>query len=272
MAPPAHPTPAVITWLSDFGGDDAYVGIMKGVALGINPHVRFVDLAHNVPPQDVLRGALILRSALPYFPAGTVHVAVVDPGVGSTRQPLLIRTPTAFLVGPDNGVLHPAAAAAGEFSAYRIEDSRYFRTPVSQTFHGRDVFAPVAAHVSLDVPAHAFGPKVASIRSLDLPKAVAAADGVIGEVIYTDRFGNLITNIDSASLARFRGVSLSVSIGATAVAGPVTHYAAVEQGSLLAIVGSWSVLEVAVRNGSAAETLHAGPGTPVTVKVKDTGS
>lgn len=261
--------PSIITLLTDFGHEDAYVGVMKGVALGINPTARLVDLTHMIPAQDVTRAALILRSAVSFFPARTIHVAVVDPGVGSTRAALLIQTPDGFLIGPDNGVLSLAAKRRQPYAAYRLENQAFFRQPVSQTFHGRDIFAPVAAHLSAGVDPADFGPAAESIVELALPEPDVTADGVRGEVIYVDRFGNLITNLDSAALDGFRGRSLSVTIGSNAVAGPVTAYAAVEEGTPLALIGSWSVLEIAIRNGNAAERLGARPGTPVTVTARD---
>jgi len=259
----------VISLLTDFGLEDAYVGVMKGVVLGINPNVQLVDLTHAIAPQDVQRAALILRSAVSYFPPGTVHVAVVDPGVGSARRALLMRTPKAFLIGPDNGVLSLAAQQLRPFTAYAIENDKFFHHPVSQTFHGRDIFAPVAAHLSAGVAADAFGPTINSIVELDLPAPVTEADGVRGEVVYVDRFGNLVTNIDTAALTVFHGRALSVSIGARVIAGPATAYTAVAAGTPVALIGSWSMLEIAVRDGHAARTLGAGPGTAVRIDARD---
>ena len=265
----ASRNPPLITLLTDFGHEDAYVGVMKGVVLGINPAARLVDLTHEIAPQDILRAALVLRSAVAFFPPRTIHLAVVDPGVGSRRRALLIRTPSGDFVGPDNGVLSLAARQAGSYSAHVIEDERFFRHPVSQTFHGRDVFAPAAAHLSTGLEADAFGPATDSIVELDVPAAAADSCGVNGQVIYVDRFGNLLTNIDATALSAFRGQALSVNIGTKAVAGPVTAYAAVDEGAPVALIGSWSTLEIAVRNGNAAKALGAGPGTPVTVRLRD---
>src|SRR5712691_5770640 len=147
----------IITLTTDFGTRDAYVGVMKGVVLGICPAARLIDLSHEVPPQAVRLGALLLRSAVEYFPSGTVHLAVVDPGVGGARQPVLAVTERALLVGPDNGLLAPAAALLGVRAVHRLEREAFFRQPVSQTFHGRDVFAPVAAHLAGGATPDAFG-------------------------------------------------------------------------------------------------------------------
>ena len=256
---------SIITLLTDFGIADAFVGIMKGVILGIDREADVVDLTHGIPPQRVLPGALILRSAVPFFPAGTVHVAVVDPGVGSARRPIVVETREGFLVGPDNGVLSLAAAVLGLRQIRLIENEAFLRQPVSQTFHGRDIFAPVAAHLSRGVTPDTLGPRLDSLVELAVPEPRSSAAGVHGEVIYVDHFGNLLTNITAGALAHFPVQRVSVSINGKPVAGPVTAYAAVPEGAALAIVGSWGVVEIAVRGGSAAQTFAAGPGTPVTV-------
>jgi S-adenosylmethionine hydrolase len=260
--------PPIITLLTDFGTADAFVGIMKGVILGIAPQVRIVDLTHAVPPQQVVPGALLLRSAVPFFPPGTIHVAVVDPGVGAARRPLLVETDHGVLIGPDNGVLSLAVAQAERRVARHITEEALFRHPVSQTFHGRDVFAPVAAHLARGTPPQACGPVVDTIGELALPAVQRTARGLTGAVLYVDRFGNLVTNIDAGALSSFPGSTLSVSINDTQVAGPVRAYAAVAPGLPLAIVGSWGMLEIAVRNGSAADTFAAAPGTPVIVNLE----
>jgi S-adenosylmethionine hydrolase len=258
----------IITLLTDFGTADAFVGVMKGVILGINPRAQLVDLTHAVPPQRILPAALVLRSAVRFFPAGTVHVAVVDPGVGSGRRPIVIETEDGFLVGPDNGVLSLAVAVLGGGAARVIENGALLHAPVSQTFHGRDIFAPAGAHLSCGVHAEALGPRIDSIVELALPAVQPTPSGLRGEVIYTDHFGNLLTNIDADALARFPVHGVSVSIGDTLVAGPLNAYAAVPAGTALAIVGSWGLLEIAVRNGNAAQMFAAGPGMPVTVVVE----
>ena len=262
----------IITLLTDFGVDDAYVGLMKGVILGINPEARLVDLTHSIPPQDVTRAALMLRSAVDFFPPGTVHVTVVDPGVGSARRPLLLSSGGACFVGPDNGVLPPAARRIGTPKGYVLENDRYFHPPVSQAFHGRDIFAPVAAHLSLGVEPADVGPQTDSFVDLDLPQAKLSAGGVSGQVIYVDHFGNLVTNIDRTTLDRFPASTLSVSIGSMAVIGLVSSYAAVDEGTPLALIGSWGVLEIAIRNGNAARELRAKPGTPVIVAKRDSNA
>ena len=167
----------IITLLTDFGSRDAFVGIMKGVMLGINPSVSFVDLSHDIPPQDILAGALVLRSAVPFFPAGTIHVAVIDPGVGSKRRALLVETPEAFFVGPDNGLLSLAAPASAATRVIHLTNEEYFLLPRSQTFHGRDVFAPVAAHLSRGVSPKQFGDSISTEGESGTPRRVGWSSG-----------------------------------------------------------------------------------------------
>jgi len=255
----------IITLTSDFGTRDAYVGIMKGVMLGIAPSARLVDLSHDIAPQAVLVGALVLRSAVEFFPPHTVHLAVVDPGVGSSRLPIAVVTERGTLVGPDNGLLYPSATALGIREVRRLENEKLFRPEVSQTFHGRDVFAPVAAHLAAGVPAGELGARVDGLQPLHVPAARRDATGVSGEVIYVDHFGNLITNIRADHLSTFPAQNLSVSIGQVSLPAPVSSYSAVDPGQPLVIISSWGHLEVAVRNGDAARHFSAGAGTVVRV-------
>jgi S-adenosyl-L-methionine hydrolase (adenosine-forming) len=255
----------IITFLTDFGMQDAYVGVMKGVVLGICPNTRLVDLTHGIPAQAVALGALQLRSAVRYFPDGTIHLAVVDPGVGSARAAVLAVTDRAVLVGPDNGLLAPAAAALGLRAVYRLERDQYFRQPVSHTFHGRDVFAPVAAHLAAGVPPDAFGAAQPALQPLGVPEARVDGGTVHGEVICVDRFGNLITNIPRGALAAFNASSVSVRIAGMTLSPLAATYAAVAPGAPVALIGSWDTLEVAVRDGNAAAQLGAAIATRVEV-------
>jgi len=258
-------TTAIVTLLTDFGMRDAYVGIMKGVILGIAPQARLVDLTHEVPAQDVTAGALLLRSAIEFFPPGTIHVAVVDPGVGSERRPLLVVTERGVLVGPDNGLLHPAAVACGLRELRVLDRAERFRRPVSRTFHGRDVFAPVAAHLACGTPPAELGSPATGMVELPLPAPRRDGGVVHGEVIYVDRFGNLVTNIPAAELASFPAQNLSVNVAGVSGIPIASSYAAAPEGALLAITGSWGLIEVAVRNGSAAQRLGAGRGAAVSL-------
>lgn len=288
---------SVITLTTDFGTDDIFVGVMKGVILGINPAARIVDLTHGIPPQAVNIGALLLRLALPYFPPHTIHVAVVDPGVGGARRAVCVETARGILVGPDNGLLAPAAALAGDARVVECTERAFWLPAVGPTFHARDVFAPVAAHLScgvrLDRIGRAGGPLVPlalpepqfelepdSPRAADTrldPKAGGRAPKgrrLRGEVIHADRYGNLITNITGAHLEGlqdldggegFPAPELSVSIAGTVLRGLASTYSAVPEHTLLALVDSWGLLEIAERNGSAQERIGAEPGAAVLV-------
>jgi S-adenosyl-L-methionine hydrolase (adenosine-forming) len=256
----------IVTLLSDFGTQDAYVGIMKGVILRIAPEVRFVDLTHDVPPQDVVTGALLLRNAVRYFPSEAIHVAVVDPGVGSARDPVAVLTESGVLVGPNNGLLHPAASAMGLRAVRRIECEEFFLQPLSRTFHGRDVFAPVAAHLALGTSPETLGPLLAGLQPLGLPEPHVGVGEVAGEVIHVDHFGNLVTSISSAALAGIGTSSVAVLVGTGREIPLLGSYSDVAPGASLAIVGSWDQLEISVRNGSAARELGVGVGATVVVR------
>jgi S-adenosylmethionine hydrolase len=253
-------TQRLLTLLTDFGSRDAFVGIMKGVILGINPAVTLVDLSHEVPPQDILAGALILCSAVAFFPAGTIHVAVVDPGVGSNRRAILVETANAIFIGPDNGLLSLAAPADAVKRTVHLTNEHYFLPHRSQTFHGRDVFAPVAAHVSRGVSIDQLGNPTPTMTRLSLPPVERLTNGLVGSVIYVDHFGNVITNITEADLRPFPRETLLVSIDTVHTRGVVTSYAAVDIGAPAALINSWGMLEIAVRNGSAAQCfgIHTG--------------
>ena len=254
---------SLITLLTDFGSRDAFVGIMKGVMLGINPSASFVDLSHDIPPQDILAGALALRSAAPFFPPGAIHVAVIDPGVGSTRRALLVETPTAFFIGPDNGLLSLAAPPSAVTRRIHLTNEEYFFLPRSRTFHGRDVFAPVAAHLSRGVSPKHFGKSTPTMKQLTLPRVTSRANSLAGNVIYIDHFGNAITNITEDDLRPFSIETLLVSMNTVQIRGLVPSYAAVKIGAPAAVINSWGLLEIAVRNGSAAQRFHLRIGHPI---------
>ena len=258
-------SPRIISLLTDFGTQDGFVGIMKGVIVGINPAASIIDLSHEVPPQDILTGALILRSAVAFFPPGTIHVAVIDPGVGSDRRAILVETATSLLVGPDNGLLSLAAPSDSVQRVIHLTNRHYFLPHVSQTFHGRDVFAPVAAHVSRGVPVEDCGPSVTSMEQLTLPAVDRDTAQIAGRAIAIDRFGNIVTNITAADLLPFSMGRLSVSIGPVQIHGLASTYASVPVGAVTALINSWGLLEIAVRNGSAAQQLGVQRGSLVIV-------
>ena len=251
----------VVTLLTDFGLDDAYVGTVKGVLLAINPRVRLVDLTHAVPPQDVRRAARLLEAAWRFFPPGTVHLAVVDPGVGGTRRAIAVEAGGHYFVGPDNGLLGFCFAVPGA-RAVALAESRYHRRPVSRTFHGRDVFAPVAAHWSRGLRLAALGPPVPDPVRLSEPTARRIGGRVEGEVLLADRFGNLLTNLPARELPgpSTRGV---LRIGGARIHGLVKTYAERPRHALGAVTDSSGRVEVFVREGSARRRLGVGPGAPV---------
>ncbi len=246
----------VITLTTDFGLEDAYVAAMKGVILTICPQATLVDVSHEVRPQAVRQAAYLLSTVVPYFPPGTVHLVVVDPGVGTQRRAIAVQTGRATYVAPDNGVLEMALAGDEALSAVELAEGHYRLPEVSATFHGRDVFAPAAAHLACGRSLAEMGPAV------PLAEVYRLAPARQPEVLHVDRFGNLITSYRvPAGQAR-----LAVTVGGVRLAGPARTYADVEPGELLAYVGSSGYLEIAVREGSAAQRLGAGPGTPVQVQ------
>ena len=254
----------IITLTTDFGYRDPFVGIMKGVVSAIDPAATIIDLTHGVAPQDVTGGALALAAAVDFFPAGTIHVAVVDPGVGGERRPILVETDRACYVGPDNGLLSLAAGRQRLVRAINLSNPEYHLSPTSTTFHGRDVFAPAAAHVSAGVPPEKLGDTVEAFQALNVPAPENLDRGrIAGEVIYVDGFGNLSTNIRGEDLERFDPESVAVRIGDREIRGISANYASAGTGNYLTLVNSWGLLEISRCNGSARTGLGAGAGTPV---------
>jgi S-adenosylmethionine hydrolase len=256
----------LVTLTTDFGQGSSYVAALKGVLLGVNPQARLVDLAHNIPAQDLRYTAFFLRAAVPYFPPGTLHVVVVDPGVGTARAILYAEVGGQRLLVPDNGCWTTLAADRDLERVIRLTEPRYWRPEVSATFHGRDIFAPVAGHLSLGLDPCLLGPAVTDWVRLDLPAPTLGDDALVGEVAFVDPFGNLLTNIPAEALARFAGRPVEVRVGAAAVTRRVRSYGEVEPGTLVCLVSSMGTLEVAVSHGSAAARLGAGVGTHVEVR------
>ena len=257
----------VITLTTDFGLVDPFVGIMKGVIAGRAPDATVIDVTHGIPPQDVRAGALVLRHAVPYFPQGSIHVAVVDPGVGTERRALCVETATGWLVGPDNGVLSLAASPDAVRRIVLLTDERFFLSRRSGTFHGRDVFAPVAAALATGTAATALGVEVRDMTRIDLPAPLVDETTVRGEVIYVDRFGNLVTNVGRDTVEGLRHRRPTVRVADKAVGPIVTAYGALARGAAGAVVNSWDLLEIAVRDGSARDRLGAGVGASVLIEV-----
>ena len=261
---------SIITLTTDFELADGYVGTMKGVILGIAPTATIVDISHDIPPQDMREAAYTLYAAYPYFPQGTIHVVVVDPGVGSERRGIALRTPQATFVAPDNGVLSYVVAGERVEQIVHLTNPCYHLSPVSRTFHGRDIFAPAAAHLARGIPLAELGDPLTEIVAFSLPRPQVRSDGtIVGQVIHVDRFGNLITSITATDLADHSLLGASViEIKGQGIRGIANTYAEVATGKLLAIVGSSNRLEIAVSGGSASQTLEAKVGDEVLLKVK----
>ena len=256
----------IITLTTDFGTRDPFVGAMKGVILGIAPDARLVDLTHEIAPHDVLEGALALEAAAGFFPPGTVHLAVMDPGVGSSRRPLAVAAQGQFFVGPDNGLFSFALAGQG-WSAVCLEAAAYRPPRVSRTFHGRDVFAPAAAHLALGTPLPNFGRAVTDPVLIPWPTARRQGDGLVGEVVHADRFGNLVTSVRAADLeALGPAEALVVELEGEEVGSIVGCFADIPAGGAGALVGGSDRLEIAVREGSAAASTGARRGSRVSVR------
>lgn len=261
----------VITLLTDFGLQDEYVGVMKGVILARHPAAVIVDISHGIPPGDLRGAALMLRSAYGYFPEGTVHAVVVDPGVGTDREILVLETAGHRFLAPDNGVLSAVLGASPPERMLRLTRSDLFLTAESRTFHGRDRFAPVAAFLAAGGDLATLGPglDVSRIQKLALPVAGRTPGGDIeGEIDSVDRFGNLITNIPGEMLnppADGPLQDVSVEVLNRIVHGVVETYGSVPKGALLTLIGSRGYLEVAVNGGSAAAVCGASPGDPIRV-------
>ena len=258
--------PGLITLTTDFGVRDPFVGIMKGVLLSICPSARLVDLTHEIPPQDVLAGGLALEAAAPFFPAGTVHLAVVDPGVGTARRAIAVRVGGSYLVGPDNGLFTFALEGDG-WTAVSLTAPEYRLAEVSRTFHGRDVFAPAAAYLASGVPLERLGQTVSDPERLRLPGCRLEGGELLGEVLDADRFGNLLTSIPAARLVELPGPGgVVLEVAGYRLRGPVAAYAEGGEGEPAVIVGSTGRLEIFVKAGNARDHLGARRGTIVRVR------
>jgi len=270
----------IVTLLTDFGEQDDYVGAMKGVILSIAPDAHIVDISHQVAPQNILQAASILDNVYRYYPAHTVHVVVVDPGVGSARQPIALQTARGTFVAPDNGVLTPVRAKEQGWKAIILNKPDYWLPSPSNTFHGRDIFSPVAAHLASGVAFEKLGQTVSDIVALTMPSLTIAAKTIKGEVTRIDSFGNALTNIaplrwvDDHTL-EFTGGDVPVRIDARTtrvvcgwhtVDGIHQNYSQVVAGQALAVVGSSSELEIAVSQGNASEQFAIQASSPVTLR------
>ena len=256
-----------ITLTTDFGLRDPFVAAMKGVMLSVNPDLAFVDISHLIPPHDVFSGAFTLAQAYRYYPPGTIHLAVVDPGVGTARKALVVSAGGQFFVAPDNGLLTYVFNHEDGFDAYEITADHYFHRPVSTTFHGRDIFAPVAAWISRDVPLRQFGPELAQPQRLKIPTVTRVRDALLqGAVLAIDAFGNLVTNLTPEDVPLFAGAGAKpckMVAGKREITLFRKTFSEGAPGELFVIPGSSGYLEIVMRNQSAAAELQIGPGAPV---------
>ena len=275
----------LVTLTTDFGTVDGYVGTMKGVILTIAPTAHLVDISHEIAPQNLRQAAYVLYTSYPFFPPGTVQLVVVDPGVGSARRPIALRTPAGDFVAPDNGVLSYVMAREPVEALVELSDPRYRLSQISHTFHGRDIFAPAAAHLAAGVPILSLGSPVSDPVTFSPPSVEITPAGITGEVLHADHFGNVITSIGLLAWSesdliltpafrevqrgepvRFRAAGATVTVASQEIAGVHRTYAKVAPGETLALVGSEGHLEIAVREGSAAQRLGLHPGDTVILR------
>jgi S-adenosylmethionine hydrolase len=257
--------PTIITLTTDFGLSDPFVGIMKGVILGIAPEAQVVDITHEVRSYDILEAALVIESSYRYFPSGTIHVIVVDPGVGSARRPMAAAAKEHIFVAPDNGVL--SSVLNGDVStpapaAHWINNRSLFLQAVSQTFHGRDIFAPVAAHLALGIPIESVGPRIVDFVKKPLPKPRPQGDKLVGMALRIDKFGNIITNLKRSHL----GKDFVIRVAGLSITRFCANFSEAEPGEFFALEGSMGYIELALNQGSAADRLKVGRGAQIEVE------
>lgn len=255
----------IITLTTDFGLQDYYVSAMKAVILGIAPDARLVDISHEIPPQDIMAGAWVLRNSAMMFPSGTVHTIVVDPGVGTDRKGVALEINDRFFVGPDNGIFS-LLTGQYDFRAVHLENSGYWREEISKTFHGRDIFAPVAAHLAAGVPLEELGETVDKLVDYRWAEPIADRDGLQGWVIHIDKFGNLVTNVPRSLIGEVAGGrSVKIYVGNTILDEIVETFGSVEEGEPAAYIGSSGMLEIGINKGDAEEMLGVQKGAQVSL-------
>ncbi len=259
--------PRLITLLTDFGTQDTFVGVLKGVIKSLAPEVEIVDLTHHVPPQDIGAGAFLLKTAYRFFPPGTIHLAVVDPGVGGTRRPVAAHIGDFTYVCPDNGLLSHVLSENTLHQAVTLDNACYHLPQVSRTFHGRDIFAPAAAHLADGVSLDSLGTPADTLETFPVSQPLVFGDTVICHVIYSDVFGNVFLDL-TEDRANAWGVSrFAIPVSGQVIPGPFNSYSDVPEGTPLALFGSSGHLEIAARNGNAREQLGLTIGDTVTVRL-----
>ena len=251
----------LVTFLTDFGLQSGYVAQMKGVLYARYPDAHCVDISHDITPHNVKEGAFLLRSVVPHFPRGTIHVGVVDPGVGTHRRGIVVATRRHIFVGPDNGLLMPAVRLFGDFAAYEITNEDLFKKPVSDTFHGRDIFTPIAAHILNGLPFEQIGPRIQDVLDIPFQQPSILDNMIMGTVLFVDRFGNIVTNISSKQIQRVAHIgdelTLNINDQRKKIPFVATYYGDVKKQGLLALMGSSGFLEISLNQGNASELLSA---------------
>jgi S-adenosylmethionine hydrolase len=261
-----HAACGTITLATDFGARDSYVGTMKGVILRINPSANTVDITHLIQPQDLMEASLVLENCYRFFPIGTVHVVVVDPGVGTSRRPIIVDTPEYLFVGPDNGVFSRILSSQTSCEVREIRNESFQLPQISDTFHGRDIFAPVAGYLSRGVLPEEMGPLVADPLRRDPPQPQVWQDQITGEVIYVDSFGNIITNVSRELFEMvMKGRRFRIMVNGKQIEQISRSYQDVERGKAVALFGSMDMLEIAVHGGQADRRIGAGKGDPIQI-------
>lgn len=258
----------IITLTTDFGYSDWFVGSMKGVIKTLAPSAEIIDVSHDIASGDVWSASFVLAAAVPYFPKGTIHVAVVDPGVGTKRKAIGIRSVRSFFVGPDNGIFTWPLETGPAVQMVELSNPRYFRKEISRTFHGRDIFAPVAAHLARGARLDRMGARLTRIKTLGVAAPRIGSSGVTGEIVHIDRFGNAITNIEASLVEKVSGPpsrSVTVRVGSQAVRGLSVSYGSLGRGKLGVVINSLGLVEVAIPGGNAARRFGLRVGTPVRV-------
>jgi len=255
----------IITLTTDYGTSDHLVGVLKGVILKINPEVQIVDITHGVTPFDLLDGAMAIANAYPYFPPRTIHVVIVDPGVGTDRRPILVSGQNQYFIAPDNGVLSAVYEKEQQFIVRHLTAEHYFLHPVSKTFHGRDVFAAVAGWLSKNWQPSSMGDEITDFKRFVLPRPKESDGQLKGVVLRVDSFGNLITNfrVEDLPTASLEKGEINLQVGSQTISKVVPTFANGTPGEVFAFIGSSGLLEIGVNRGSAAKTLGFGRGTPV---------
>jgi S-adenosylmethionine hydrolase len=263
----------IVTLTTDFGVTDAYVAMMKGVILSINPCAKVIDVTHQIRAGSISQAAALILETFPFFPPGTVHVGVVDPGVGTDRRLIALRARSHWFVGPDNGIFGPVFKGDRGALVVHLTETKYFLPHVTRTFHGREIFAPVAAHLSLGVSLEKMGKIIKSPVKLDLPAPHEDENALNGQVIRIDNFGNIISNIPSVVLGKFLGTAVPcIQVGNLVIKKLSSTYAEAEEGEPLALINSSDLLEVAVNMGRACEYLGADTDEIIGTRVKVTRS